>query len=623
MPTIRNNGKYLTFNTDITAAPGSAGDVVPCQGFVSQTTVVNTSAAGIEYRLGSSAWKFLGPNGSAFAEFDPAIAGVALRLVNDGSVSASAEVTFQRADVPRTYDRAPGNDDNASVGYTTDSVWQAGGDVFQPVKVDVGSALWTKVPVAKIGFVDVLGAANTASAFGTVAMKTGFTGPAVDISVMISGTPTTFTLNILADGELDQVSAFAAVGQADAGTYPVCTKAYDQSGAANHWVAAAPATAPYFVFDQVEQRFGLTTGGPSGAPRTLTVPDAHVVTGNAYTVFSYGRGNASAANNNNAALYVLGRPGAPRYTSGVVIPGGRFSLAKYGGSNAHGSVIVPIDTQAHVMMVVSGPSTLMISANEIVNSFVPSYGNDTGTFVGASMFCYDPASNNSASASHIVFGFGVGKVAATAAQQKVLRYSAYARFDIRPQVLDQIFMIGDSRTNIAHPVTQPFDNMAHRLAAILGKQYRIYNYGLYGARCDEFLAGAKATIPNAASQYNPAARNAVTFLGGVNDASAGDSPEQVVAEITACTAPLKAAGYKVLLFNELASTAGASSAKLVAIRRLVAANGAASMNADRIIDMLEEVMPLATPADTAVYSDGLHPTVPTIQAEATVVAANL
>jgi len=267
-----------------------------------------------------------------------------------------------------------------------------------------------------------------------------------------------------------------------------------------------------------------------------------------------------------------------------------------------GATPVPLDANAHVATVVGTATALTVTQNEITNA-ITGRADDTATFSGGWMFTYDPRTD-AVYGSHLVFGFGVAKTSASAAQSKALRYSAYARFDIRPQVLDQVFALGDSRTNVIHPLTRPFDSLALRLASQLGKDFRVYGYGLYGNNCAQLLANV---VPTAVAQFNPSARNVATFLCGVNDASQGQTPEQVIAGQKACTAPLKNAGFKVVLLNELATTATTAgvNAKLPVIRSLIEAEGAKGMNADLILDALK-ITPLNTPANVAVYPDGLH-----------------
>jgi len=521
--------------------------------------------------------------------------------------------------------RAPGNSDNASAGYTANSVWQARGKIYQPTLAPTaGSAVWGEVAGFGGSFTDIMGAA-TISAWGTVAMKTGFTGPAVDITVTVGGAPVVTTLNILANGELDNNAAFAAIGKADAGTFPTCTQVYDQSGAGNHWTKDPAYPAPYFVYDPSERRFGLTGNGPNaGAPRTLRAPNGTFtgtnldsgfgVASGAFTVFAYARGNA--ATTASATLFALGDRTLPasRMWSLTTETNGRLYLNRSFTKLQSGAPL-GVNAQAQALTVVCAPTTVTINVNEDASTETHS---DTNTYSSGWLFCYSPAATGNY-ASHMVFGFGVAKAAATAAQAKALRYSAYARFDIRPQVLDQVFMVGDSRTASRHPLTAPFMALPTLLAEVLGKDYRIYGLGSYGAQTPNLLAsGTLKTIPFAASLYNPAAKNVATFLGGVNDVSSGASAAQTTQNIKDCVAALKAAGMKVVLCNELA-TNGASAATLRSVRSQVAGLGASGMGADTLIDLLD-VEAMGTPGNTSIYADGLHPTGPADQSMVSVIA---
>lgn len=545
----------------------------------------------------------------------PLPAGTADRQIRIRLTTGAGTVrVMAAAQVPRTYNRRPTSADNASRGYTSASAWQHAGKVYTPtVAPDSTSAVWGEASNIGGTFTEIMTPANTLSAWGTVAMKTGYTGPAVDISVTIGGVATAFTLNILPSGELDNVAAAAAVSQADANTFATCTKVYDQSGKGNDWAKDAAYLAPFFVYDEGEKRFGLTTNGPyAGTIRTLKAPAAVFsgttltsgfgVVGGAFTVMAYVRGNSPTKG--LSAMFALGDKSGTenRMWSVMTDPDNRLYVNRNFGKYRAGNP-VGVDSQAHVVTLVCAPTSVSLSVNETTDT---NAHTDAQVYSSGWLFCYTPNAPDYYG-SHTIFGFGVAKVTATAAQARALRYSAYARFDIRPQVQDQIMMLGDSRTAAAHPVNRPHDALSMMLAKMVGKDYRVYGLGSYGSKTADLMAGGSIqTIPFAQALYNPLGRNIVTYLCGVNDSSAGATAGAITDNIRASLAALKNTGFKTVLINELTAN-GANAVVTLPLVRQIIANAGAQMNADAIIDAFT-VNALKSTSNTAIYADGLHPT---------------
>lgn len=518
----------------------------------------------------------------------------------------------------RTLSRPPDVTDHAARGFTLNSIWQALGKIWQPVAApDSTSAAWGELPVPGGCFTDIVGSANTIFAGGFVAMKAGYTGAAVDVSVTIATVPTTFTINILASGEIDAVALQSAIAQADAGTDVTCIKLYDQSGAGNHYVKSASYPAPYVSFDDALGRYCLATNGPyAGAPRTLKAPVGVITTGsltsgygvigNAYSTLTIGRG-VSSASNGLPALYALGdntNATVPdrRFCSAIAGINGKFNVWRGFAKCAH----VPdqfVDSQPSVVVTVSATANTYLSVNESIG--IATTTNDTAVYTSGWLFTYDPSANDQVG-SHRMVAFAVANVALSTAQQARLRQASYARFDIRPQALDQIILCGDSRTSSAQPTNKRFNSLSLQLASRLGKVARVIGMGNGGYTNAQILANQ---IPTIVSMYNPNVKNTVFYLASVNDGSAGATPAQMMASMQISIAPLKAVGFRVVLINELSTTSTTNSVntKLPILRDMVNAAGPAGMGCDAILDPLV-FSPLATPANTAFYSDGLHPT---------------
>lgn len=516
--------------------------------------------------------------------------------------------------------RPPRVTDNSSNGYGSTSIWAANGELYAPtVAPDTNSALWQKIEnVGGSCFTDVATAANTIFAGGLVSMKSGFTGPAIDISVTIATTPTTFTINILTSGEIDVVALQAAMGQADASTAVTCIKLYDQSGAGNHYVKNASYPAPYVAYDALLGRYCLQFDGKTATPRVLQAPAGVIttgtlssgfgVTGNSFTTAVYGRGTCCSVNAGALGSWALGdmlnpTTGDRRFLAPLAQTSGEYQFWRNGSAVAT-TPKVAVDLNPCYTLTSSSTTLATVSVNEEIGTL--SISSDTAVYTSGYIGSWSPAT--SSRSSHRVVSFAVAKVALTAAQQTILRNGHYARFDIRPQVLDQVYLIGDSRTASALPLAQRYESVATLLADRVARAARVYGFG--NDSHTSALMGS-TTIPFAVARYKTGVRNTAIMLAGVNDFIVSAlTPAQSLAAIQANCLTLKNAGFRVILINELACTTATNSANtnLPILRGLIAAAGTSGMNCDYILD-LNQYAGFATPATAAYYSDGLHPTV--------------
>ena len=163
------------------------------------------------------------------------------------------------------------------IAYAISSLWQYGGSVYQPAYVGADGAAWKQLSINAAAPVDIMGAAASKFAGGTVAMVSGFTGPAIDVAITIGGVYKIFTINILSTGELDAVALGSAMAQADAGTLAQVLKIYDQAGGNNH-CALATATAVPCVLSGT-----IATNQLTATVSTGTVAAGQLVFGNGVT----------------------------------------------------------------------------------------------------------------------------------------------------------------------------------------------------------------------------------------------------------------------------------------------------------------------------------------------------
>lgn len=532
--------------------------------------------------------------------------------------------------IKRTYNRPPDVTDNASVGYTVNSIWQAGGKLYKPVAApDATAAAWAALPAPGGSFADVAGA-SCIFAGGLTGMKQGYTGAAVDLASTVASSPVTTTVNILSDGTLDSASVAAVLSKADAGTVVTITKFYDQSGNNNHFVKDSGYLAPYIEWDDVLKSYVMCDNA-SGTIRTLKAPAGVIsggalqsgfgVVGNSYTLFAVGRA-VSTSDTGTCALFAIGDQTnatvGDRRSLTLLTNGGGYTNISKNGTNQTVVPKIPLDSQPSVVIGRCGTDTTVISNNEDIGTVAATNGaNDTAVYTSGWLGCIAPTTSGYHS-THRMIGMAISNVAMSTAQLQQVRRSAYVKYDIRPQVQDQIFAIGDSRTaKLEQNVNQVMDNWPLQLVSRLGRDWRVYCMGNSGKTVAQFITDQ---IPQVVSYYKPGVRNVAVVLGGVNDVSQGNTPAVTFGRLQTACATLKAPGYTVVMFNELATTSvtGSVNTLLPVLRGLVAAAGTAGMGCDYLYDLLQ-FAPFALPANTLYYADGLHQT----QALDTMIASSI
>jgi len=585
----------------------------------------------------------------------------------------------------RSSNRLPSVFDNASKGYSASSVWQAFGQIFKPVgTVDNNFAGWTPIHKNATGnFVDVVGQINSIFAGGLVAMKGGYVGIACIISVTIATVATQFNINILPSGELDVSTLQSAMARADAGTDVYCVQLNDQSGNNNHAVKDTLFPAPIIDFDPAIGRYVLQTWNNGTAPAVLRLPHGLVaaggatltsgfgVMGNNYSTFSLVRTLAAVAG--PQAFYSVGDYGAADYNVGAWSAATTYAIDQYVSngfkSRANGNLnnalpaagadnaswyyspaeftSLQLDSMgaggwqvwsslgdAH-----TGVATDPISGSGL--SVLSSICNATGTTARVNEFAEtaNPQAAHAYQGGFIcqqrhgmvnspgyMLGIAIANTAITVGQEQAIRYNAYTRFNIQPQALDQVFLLGDSRTNSSLPLQNArITSLAMILAKALslaGNNANVYNLGVGSQTTASILSGQ---VPYAVAKYKAGVKNKAYVFAGVNDfIVSGSTPAQAVAGVKAIVLALKTAGFEVVVINEIATlnASGNANTNLPIMRGLINAAGTNGMGCDAIFDLLQ-FSQLADPTNAIFYADGLHPTETFWEVAATIMVQSL
>lgn len=495
----------------------------------------------------------------------------------------------------------PTADDNASTGYTASSTWQHAGSVYKPnAAPSAGSALWVRQQTHGGHIATVMGAACR-FAGGTVAMKAGYTGPGIDVTVKVAAVDTTETIDILPGGELYNDKLLGLLARADSGTKATVTQIYDQTGLGNHVVKDAARAAPLLDWDVVAGRF-VVSGDYDSADniaRQLRIPNTLTANRNNWSAFALGRAANACADNYNNIILTLGdsQGGVNQISSWLpAINGSALINNSPAGGGWVPSTKVPMTSGLMVAGVSSG-ATIKAFANERSGS--GSNTSDAALLTGGWI-----GSDNGTNIRRIpgrFFGFAICNAAFTDAQVNAIKVGFYSRFDVAPQVLDQVVVLGDSRP--AGAFAKYFHTFAMQLSERLGKRAEVINLANGSYRISEVLA---TIAPTAAAIVRPAAKNIAVIFAGVNNIIVGNqTTEQIIAEMASLVSYLKAAGYRVVVLGELATTNATNGAntKLPLLRNALRTN---PVGADSVV-VLDGYPEVLAASDAASYPDGLHP----------------
>lgn len=538
-------------------------------------------------------------------------------IVSGGQVSVTYGTTAGTAAqgndvrIPHTgvTQRAPRASDDSVHGYTVGDVWQYRGTVWVAASVSPRAAVWVPTfvgPNADGGLriapaplpVDVLGA-SAVFACGTTALKSAYTGAAIDVTITVASSPSTKTVNILANGTLDVATLNAWIATADAGTVAHVVKCWDQTGNGRHAVTANGVQGPVIGYRTVSGIPALSWGNALGEAG-LQIPSSVSLSRNSLGIYEIGQADSAAG------------AGSAVFEVGNSITGPSLSLigglswdntsqaalnvwAQGGSGGTFANVLMP--TAPQVLSLLSGASSLIVGVNEkSASQAAMSNMTVTGGYLGDfRRLAYKGMFS--------MIGVVVANAVPSSGIHTAVLRGAYGRFGIAPQTRPvNVVFIGDSRTQGyysdagANYVTQ-----VEALLRDIRPDVGVVNVG-YGGQTASVIASN--TAPVVAGHYVAGTRN-IAWLGpiGTNDIAGATAPATVFANIQSAVATLKAAGFTVVLSNEFPRTDGYASA-MTTLRGLIASG---TSGADLVVDPI--TMPqLADPTNTTYFADGLHET---------------
>jgi hypothetical protein len=206
--------------------------------------------------------------------------------------------------------------------------------------------------------------------------------------------------------------------------------------------------------------------------------------------------------------------------------------------------------------------------------------------------------------------------ALTNAQLGTLQAALYKAYDIQPQVLDRLLMIGDSRTSGVGSNND--QNLCRRVENFLTKPMRISCDALAGWRSDQPGTTGFSSIPSARATNNLAA-----IWIGVNDINVGVTPATAYANITSMVTALHATtpAFKVVCSTDIYETSftGTKKTNMDALNALITANTA---GCDAIADLKADPIIGASAGMTipTFSADGIHPNNATYDIPAKIIA---
>jgi len=505
--------------------------------------------------------------------------------------------------------RAPTQSDNASKGYSAGSIWRRDRELYICKESSPSDATWGTLRLGAILPGDVA-PAKTACIGGTVRCVTGYSGFAIDISVVISATPTTASIGLLPSGELDGDAVAKMYGRADAGTFITVTKIYDQSGNSNHLVQDASVAMPVLDWSAQQGRW-IITGNDQTSKATLLAPSVSVA-GNNFSVLAIGEVSNFA--NITSPIACLGSVASAAYSSILSTRSG--SVQDFASGGARGPAL-PLTFEATpcVVQFVRNATKRFWFCNEryAENMNAPPAATLTGARINAHT-C--GAVSVTAGMRGCVWGFF--NSALTDSELSAIRRGAYSAYGITPQRRHKIFIVGDSRVECG--ATTAFRTVAIALAEAIGRGAPlIYSLGVASQPQADSLANQYATVT--ALKEDGHLCIAIP-LQGINDFLVGNkSVETALSASLANSAFVRASGVEFIPITELStsSTTNGASTKIPLLREAMVANKSAYSG---LIDVTTNGY-VMSPLNSAAYSDGIHQKEATCIAIAGIVANNL
>jgi len=530
---------------------------------------------------------------------------------------------------PRSYRRAPSVRDNAASGYTASSVWQYNGSVYQPTAApDTTAATWLQQQPTGAAPCDVMGV-SAICAGGVVAMKAGFTGPAITLTATVSSSPVTTDINILAGGELDVDAVRKVFASADAGTQIYVTKIFDQSGGAKHLTMITSAgkitRGFYLVWDVLMNRYVIAADQGYGTDGQGLAFDATMsVQETSMSAFFFGRGVGSQGDVNSqiVATFGTGATALSIHTGeGSVGP----TLAAWNGASRRpvtANQCTPLDCKPCVAWYVGGASSVAMGVNE--DSYTAASALSTAR-TGGYLGNWDLASGKFPAMRFV--GFAIANANATAVQQTKIRNWFYTKFDALPQARDRVVFVGDSRGTLVYSnqnatsasIGQFGANIGVQLAEKLSADCQVVNASSSGWTNADHAA---KSIPGLVATVKSGVGNVAVVLIGVNDFIVSNlTAAQSFTALNANISALKTAGYYTIVVAELRCVTATNGANTKTDELHTLINSGACL-ADEVVDVWG-LTPIASPSNSAYYPDGLHPNGPVCGLIAAAVSARV
>lgn len=474
--------------------------------------------------------------------------------------------------------RAPVATDDATQGYAVKDLWQACGHVWRAASVRPRAARWE--PVFSSGLpADAFGQ-HTLFAGGTVRMVSGYTGHALGVTLTMQGQPQNITLDITADGRLDDVP----LNQRDRGTYAVVTRVYDQSGQ-GHDLLAVPGKAVVHVGEaEVNGMPALSWGEQNGPGGFMLPPDLHVDSES----FFFGTTGVYASSNSGYAAYPVPL---------LLGEAGRAFKVYFGGYELDGFVHLADSTnpdQRTSLVITNAPATFSVWAHgatyHLQSGNMPAVGHGRmnvpslkGGYIGfnADGGEWFSQGRNTGIWTGLVLADHVND--SNAVEQ--FRVAAVLQGQQMPQVRPALVVLGDSRSEgfrVADGRNWP------RLAQAYG-QYQSYNLAVSGATTRHLLG----MLPAAAQVAAHSGNHVAVVFGGYNDHLSQNhiGYDETLINLGKVIQSLQALRYYVVLVAEAPTDP-------VLRSKVMSAQAAGTLRPDTIVDPFASGSVLSNPGNT-------------------------
>jgi lysophospholipase L1-like esterase len=482
--------------------------------------------------------------------------------------------------------RAPDNNDDVNAGYLVNDYWQFGGNVWKCVRNTAGAAAWQTLYNNSAPVVDAVGVA-VLCAYGIKKLVNSYSGPCVNIVRASDGA--NLDVGFLSSGWIDWDSASAFM----ANTSLVSATWYDHYSTANHATQPTAANRPTIGKHFLDGRPAISMDQTSGTVQYFVLPSGVAVTRENFSVACIGMPGGDgqlewdlSSNGTLTSIRFVGVPTIPSYTF-VKSDGTVYNAqAQYSGRTCLAGLI-------------SGASgyTSFTNTDQVTGAAFSTTAVSAGGLIGESNL----GGIGVFQAAALWQGFIVWNSALTTAQLTTLQLATFCAFDIKPQIRENLVLVGDS---ILYGQKAQIDNLPQKLAPLLARPMRIINQGVPGATCVSAQAYTAAWL---AQSYRAGATNiAVVWLGTNSLAATPTQEAQVWADLQTLCGIVRAAGYKIVLVTMLPRDIGGGDTYRQVFNPLVTAGWASVADALADVGSDPTMGPYAAIGNSALYPDGLH-----------------